>query len=162
MEQSRQTKGLKSTSKTCVCVKLARFVSGIVIGNVMRNDRILLLVESGRATIFQQRRKCRYENHVPIIAVTPAQAGSDSLPDLVRTVNGKLNSQTPPIESAGGNSTQEKEPDALPRAIRLNENEQAQCVHFPKDLNCENTQDEQNHACQMSEPTLREMVRLLP
>ena len=90
---------------------------GTVIGNAARHAKRW-------ATLLVGKLESNTPRHVPVVAVTRPKAtpaGSDSLPEWLQLFKEGLIEDLPAIESLGGDSAQEEEPEAPPLAKKSNE-----------------------------------------
>ena len=112
MEPSRQTRRLQSTSE---------ILSGTVIGKVMRNDGLLLLVESGLATIFHQRLgHIQKKSQWPTRKQLPRK--QEATPrQIFATVHGGFYRRLLPLGERDATLRGENELEALPLGTRPNE-----------------------------------------
>ena len=131
-----------------VCVKSVDDYPGVLSLVLLRETTATpTLMESGRATILDQRRghfDCRSPNHVPVVTVTtqkatPVHAGSDSLPEWSQTFHGCLQ-DSPSTESVGNGSTQEQEPEYIIVLFKKRKKKQASSMCLltcPQIPNCD-------------------------
>ena len=124
MRHSRLTRRPQSASRiwTCSHVKLVDDSQAVLSSEYgMRNDGLLSVMEDRKATLSHQKKE-PLQNldpktmHVPVVAVTGHQATpakADRYSEWSKTCMEGFIEDAPPTESAGGDSAQGKQPEAV-------------------------------------------------